>query len=618
MPDFTLTPAEKAELSRILAEDVEAARLRAMVETWFALKLDLIAPGAEPAVAAAKFVEWIEQNGKIRELLVRLRRDAPKSPWLLAFLATVANPGAISPLQAFTDLKLPMVEWMSFAASMLLRGRQICRVEVGGVPLGTGVLVDADRVLTAFHVVRSCIDTAAVPLVALPEQGKRIICRFDYLEFQNQPPDNGTPVRAADDWLLAASMDHPRDGDFLDLPAPPDCLQHLDYALIRLERPIGKEPVESGGGGPRDWVRFVDGEAYPNQALVIGQCPGGQPLHIDVGRVDSLDQRRSRVRYRLNTIQGSSGSPCFDLTFNLVALHNAALRDPSLKERLNQGVSIHQIRNHLQAAANLQPASPPEFVPLWQLPSGAPVFGREDFQHLAWAMRLPTSKQRFLAVKGGDEQSRRFTIELAKSIFAGRADVVIDYDLAAVQLKPADAFLLDLATDLKLPTTDVPERPADRQSSRWANTKLFDWFKAAFNAKFEPTPDAPLTVWIALDNYDRAAFRDPETADVILALMRAPEELASLRWLLIGAAPDPVAVPPWLVAEDVLQPLTPADVGWYLQHHAEHHHKKTSPAMLQQTATAVFNTARDFAASTQQPFVVTLATLAGQFANNLP
>lgn len=618
MADIALTPAEKADLSRILAEDFEAARLRAMAEAWFALKLDLIAPGAAPVEAAEKFVAWAEQNGRTLELLARLRRDAPKSLRLLAFLATMANPGASSPLQAFTQLNLSMAQWMPFATLMLLRGRQICRVEVGGVALGTGVLVGEDRVLTAFHVVRGCIDTAAVPLVALPGQGKRIICRFDYLEDQNKNLGDGTPVRAADNWLLAASMHHPREGELLDLPAPPDCSQHLDYALIRLERAVGKEPVEPGGGGPRDWVPFPEGEVYPNQALVIGQCPGGQPLHIDVGRVESLDQRKSRVRYRLDTILGSSGSPCFDLEFNLVALHNASLRDPSLTAPLNQGVSIRQIRDHLQAANSLQSAPPPDFVPLWQLPRGAPVFGREDFQHSAWSMRLPASKQRFLAIKGGDDQSRRFTIELAKSIFAGRADVVIDYDLAAIQLKSADAFLLDLATDLKLPTEDVPARPVDRQSSRWASTTLFDWFKTAFNTKFVTTPEAPLSVWIALDNYDRAAFLDPETADVLLSLMRAPEELPSLRWLLIGAAPDPAAVPSQLVTEDVIQPPTPEDVGRYLQHHAEHHNKRPTPATLQQTATTVFNTAQSFSASMKQPFLVILATLAGEFANNLP
>jgi V8-like Glu-specific endopeptidase len=53
----------------------------------------------------------------------------------------------------------------------------------------------------------------------------------------------------------------------------------------------------------------------------------------------------TRVRYRTNTEAGSSGSPCFDINWNLIALHH--LGDPNYdqlhKPEYNQGIPISAI-----------------------------------------------------------------------------------------------------------------------------------------------------------------------------------------------------------------------------------------------------------------------------------
>ena len=56
----------------------------------------------------------------------------------------------------------------------------------------------------------------------------------------------------------------------------------------------------------------------------------------------------TRVRYATNTEPGSSGSPCFDMNWQLAALHHYG--DPAwLNPKYNQGVPAHLIRQKIAA-----------------------------------------------------------------------------------------------------------------------------------------------------------------------------------------------------------------------------------------------------------------------------
>jgi V8-like Glu-specific endopeptidase len=55
----------------------------------------------------------------------------------------------------------------------------------------------------------------------------------------------------------------------------------------------------------------------------------------------------TRVRYRTNTEGGSSGSPCFDADWNLIALHH--LGDPNFSTpTYNQGIPFTAIVDLLE------------------------------------------------------------------------------------------------------------------------------------------------------------------------------------------------------------------------------------------------------------------------------
>jgi hypothetical protein len=221
---------------------------------------------------------------------------------------------------------------------------RVCRVEVGGRGIGTAFLVGPDALLTNYHVLEPLLDgTIAATAVGF---------RFDFRLLRTGLRSQGTLVDLhATDWLLDASKPSASES-----ASDPDAMlptaEELDYALVRLSRSFGAEPLRPGveGSSTRGWIEMPS--AAPALGLgtpiLIVQHPLGNPvaLAIDTSGVQTINANGTRVRYSTNTEEGSSGSPCFDLTWGLVALHHYG--DP-LHDRaqFNQGIPIAAIRDRI-------------------------------------------------------------------------------------------------------------------------------------------------------------------------------------------------------------------------------------------------------------------------------
>src|SRR5204863_1924748 len=95
----------------------------------------------------------------------------------------------------------------------------------------------------------------------------------------------------------------------------------------------------------------------PHSPLFIIQHPKGEPikLNLDTNSIIGLvDDRRLRVRYATNSEPGSSGSPCFDQNWQLIALHHAG--DHEFAPQYNEGIPIDAIVRRL---ATLLPRTNP-------------------------------------------------------------------------------------------------------------------------------------------------------------------------------------------------------------------------------------------------------------------
>ena len=242
--------------------------------------------------------------------------------------------------------KSPYLSGKEFRNGWIRNEKFICRLAIDQPDAqngGTGVLVGPDVVLTCFHVLKNAIPHDEFGPTVNRDQ---IAVQFDYLENHSDIAGGVVGlnnISLADDWVIRYRKPSKSDSD--DSDELPDELE-LDYALIRLMSAIGNE---------RGWLSLSDVDingplALPSDFLCILQHPGlrEQQAAIYTGEL-SFNENRTRIRHRANTEPGSSGSPCFDSNWKIVALHHAGAYNPEGKAKFNQGVPIARIVKDLHS-----------------------------------------------------------------------------------------------------------------------------------------------------------------------------------------------------------------------------------------------------------------------------
>jgi len=357
-----LTGRQHQQFSEALREAYDAPRLKRMLRFRLEKNLDdiTLAPDLEGIVFT--LIARAEAEGWTANLLRAARESNPGSPSLLAFAQQFGLAPTNSPSRS--ELERIIRETNSFFDVMRWRtqlGRietQVCRVEVktnGGMMYGTGFLLGPELVMTNHHVIEAVIagEQGKVTPEGLKADRHDVVFRFDYKRMADGRTLNpGTEYRLAEDgWLVDASppslfdsQPEPKTG----LPRPDE----LDYALLRLAIAAGEEPV-GGHDEPdaplRGWVE-VPKEPHallPDSALIIVQHPKADPMQLalDTSAVRNVNGNGTRVTYRTNTLRGSSGSPCFNHNWQLVALHHSGDPDydPTHKPAYNEGIPFTAI-----------------------------------------------------------------------------------------------------------------------------------------------------------------------------------------------------------------------------------------------------------------------------------
>lgn len=300
---------------------------------------------------AANADEWVDR------LLLAAREAAPGN----AALYAVAQQFGLTATRATRqELERVIVESNQMQDPDLFRARlgalepKICRIEYtkgGRSVFGTGFLVAPDVIMTNHHVIAPLLAPAAnVATQAAPAAAVRFDYRHVYDALGTLVRTNeGRVCRFAADWLVDGS------------PAPDGHLPPaaaLDYALVRVREAAGDDILD-GGANPAAPARrgFIDLPAAtpdfaPGSSLFILQHPSAQPLKValDTKSVLGLFDAGARVRYTTNTEPGSSGSPCFSPSWDLMALHHSGDPnfDPEHHPGYNQGIPIHLIRGLIQ------------------------------------------------------------------------------------------------------------------------------------------------------------------------------------------------------------------------------------------------------------------------------
>jgi hypothetical protein len=296
-----------------------------------------------------------EREGWTSKLLAAAREANPTNASLMALAETwqlaplrVEARDALERVLSHEPGFLDITAWRERLGA--LEGR-VGRVEVtvpGGLIKGTALLVGPGVCMTNYHVLQRVIDGTIAP--------SKVVVRFDYKRAADGVVLNdGTEHRLPDsDWLVDASPPSPVDllvDPGQQLPSE----DQLDYAVFRLTGEPGEESIGGASAGPqaprRGWIDSAATEEpfTAESTMFVLQHPSGEPLKLAFGSVIGANRNGTRVRHRVDTERGSSGSPCFNRNLELVALHHGG--DPNFavghRPEYNEAVPFAAIRRLL-------------------------------------------------------------------------------------------------------------------------------------------------------------------------------------------------------------------------------------------------------------------------------
>lgn len=173
----------------------------------------------------------------------------------------------------------------------------VCLVRVNDVESGTGFLVGTDLVLTNHHVLSSNFRD---DVAQIQKNARNTTLHFGYLSpAKGQPPQEEKLSLDPSNPIVAMSGD-------------------LDFALLRVEPRI-KQLAHLYK------VSFAGRPAVERKALNMLQHPGGQVMQLALSgnAVTWVSDDGTRLQYLTPAAKGSSGSPCFNEDWEVVALHHA-------------------------------------------------------------------------------------------------------------------------------------------------------------------------------------------------------------------------------------------------------------------------------------------------------
>jgi len=324
---------------------------------WDATLDEVSAPVKPVPQNIADLITYVEDRSETAELLVAARASRPADAQLLELaqrFSLAADAPSGPELQETIDETNSFLNPATWAQSLGQIEGRVCRIERRSLPnaraLGTGFLVGPDVVVTNYHVVRRLLEAK--------EKAAQYLVRFDHKVLADGLTVNpGTEYELAKDWDLASSPFSTL--DTRAQPHPDPAADELDFAFLRIEGGPGDHPIPAGKGAEDDaplrgWIGTsdTDHEFVDRSPIFILQHPEGGPLKLalDTDGAIGLNGNRTRARYRTNTERGSSGSPCFDQNWRLVALHHSG--DPMYQQEFpdkswNEGIPFSAIRGHL-------------------------------------------------------------------------------------------------------------------------------------------------------------------------------------------------------------------------------------------------------------------------------
>jgi hypothetical protein len=282
-----------------------------------ARNLAAIAGGSNLSEIVFNLLVWAGSRDQVDALLIAARNANPTNAPLRALAETIglaAQTPAQGELEALVLQSVGFQHVEQWRETMSKRELSICRVEIPEISYGTGFLVGPDLLMTNYHVLEAAINQSTL--------AGSVGFRFDF-----KMAADGTTLQMGELYRLATATAWLLDS------SPPG---QLDYALVRVAGMPGNQAVAGQQGAPqRGWLTPHAHPFTQGEPLLILQHPQLRPLALALGAVTAIAADGCAVAYSANTLPGSSGSPCFNTDWALVALHHTGNVSGNLGSRFS-------------------------------------------------------------------------------------------------------------------------------------------------------------------------------------------------------------------------------------------------------------------------------------------
>jgi len=294
--------------------------------------LPFIAVSYKATVYWTNIILHYEQRKTVKDLLLAVLNDGHsdneylkamyldenttfKSPYAINTVTPITPPGK-KELEKLTQGKSTLLP-ISFLEIGLKKSKAVARV-VTSLGLGSGFLLNNKYVLTNNHVIDSK-ETAADAQINLNYQNSLTGGLLLYETVKLDPfSDKGFATSVQNDWTIVKLK------DFTDK-------QVSTYEYL----PLKEVTVQKD-----DFVNII-------------QHPGGDTKQIALYHNVVMAINNERVQYLTDTLPGSSGSPVFNVQWDVVALHHAGgemkLVGAADKLLVNEGININLIIKEIRA-----------------------------------------------------------------------------------------------------------------------------------------------------------------------------------------------------------------------------------------------------------------------------
>lgn len=277
-------------------------------------------------------LEYAGNQDMVQDIIAKAREEYPRDKSLALaeqglLLAIEAPRIADGAWQGPTDAEqlekitgaMSTLRPISFLQQGLDMSRPVARVAFADGSSGSGFLIKDNLLITNNHVISS-----------------KDVARTATVEFNYQKTVQGLdaqvdPYQLAPENGFATSPEEKQGGD--------------DWTAVRVQ------------GNPNEkWGALTLNRAAPKvkDEVIIIQHPGGGQKQIALTHNVVVFVNGQRLQYLTDTLEGSSGSPVFDINWQVVALHHEGgwLREPGSKQAVyrNQGVHINVVIDGLEKA----------------------------------------------------------------------------------------------------------------------------------------------------------------------------------------------------------------------------------------------------------------------------